>query len=264
MSNTDRQRIERSPARGGTKDGSTPGLYGGTRQAASCDPAKLIAFLQANPAKAKAWARVHRIGAGDIPGFVGRLTPVLLRTDTLVTNHGFKAGKPTRIPAVLQAGIGVLVNEYGVPVVKCNCGNPLTQPDKKISTGKAKYKGSSWPGFSKRAVTKIQVKTTVQVFVLVDPDATMGFERPVATTGGADGPPQALPEELSASPDPSDSGSADPSAPPTDSGTPGIPTGEPGTQPPVDPQPSDGGEVPPTPEGGQVPENSPTGQVGPT
>ncbi|MFI0349023.1 DUF6777 domain-containing protein [Actinomadura sp. 9N407] len=262
MANTDRREIKLSTSKGGTKDGNAPGLYGGTRQAASCDPAKLIAFLQANPGKAKAWASVHRIGTGDISGFVGRLTPVLLRTDTLVTNHGFKGGKATRGTAVLQAGMGVLVNEYGVPVVKCNCGNPLTQPEKKISTGGAEYTGASWPGFSKRGVTKIRIRTTVQAFVLVDPEATIGFDRPVATTGGSDGPPEELPVESTPTPDPSDSGSMDPSTPPVDPSDPGIPSGEPGTEPPpVTETPGDGGE--PAPDGGPVSEPPPASMDAP-
>jgi hypothetical protein len=263
MSNTDRQKIQPGTG-GGTKGGDAPGLYGGTRQAASCDPAKLVAFLQANPDKAKAWGRVHRIGPGDIPGFVGRLTPVLLRTDTLVTNHGYKGGKPTRIPAVLQRGIGVLVNEYGVPVVKCNCGNPLTQPEKKISPDDAEYKGASWPGFSKRRVTKIQKKAVVQSFVLVDPDATMGFDRPVATTGGEDGPPEALPAELTGTPEPSDSGGVDPSTDPsTYPSEPGIPSGEPGTDPPaVTETPGSGGEPPVPPGNGPATDPPPASSTG--
>jgi hypothetical protein len=236
MSGTDRQRITTSPRGGGTKDGDAPGLYGGTRQAATCDPAKLVAFLQANPGKARAWASVHKIKAADIPGFVAKLTPVLLRVDTLVVNHGYKNGEPTTMTAVLQAGMGVLVNQYGVPVVKCNCGNPLSQPDEKISTGNAKYTGASWPGFTKRKVTKIRTKRAVTSFVLVDPDATMGFERPAATAGGQDGPPVEVPEEERAVPSPDDSGSVDPSTSPEDSPPPDPTDGTSG-------QPTDG--VPP-------------------
>lgn len=220
VANTDTMDVKERPVAGGTKDGDSPGLYGGTRRASSCDQQKLIAFLQANPDKARAWAQVQGIPVGDIPRYVSRLTPVLLRTDTLVTNHGYHDGAATSGPAVLQAGMGVLVNGYGVPAVKCNCGNPLTPPEKKISTGNASYSGRSWPGFEKRNVTKIRPrdsrKGTIATFVLVDPEATMGFERPRATGGESDGPPTALPATeteatASDSPAPSESGLDSPS-----------------------------------------------------
>jgi len=250
MANTDKTDVKERPSAGGTKDGDSPGLYGGTRRASSCDQQKIIAFLQANPEKARAWAGVQGIPVSDVPRYVSRLTPVLLRTDTLVTNHGYQDGRATSAPAVLQAGMGVLVNGYGVPVVKCNCGNPLTRPEKKISTGNASYTGRSWPGFEKRNVTRIRPrdsrKGTIVTFVLVDPGATMGFERPRATEGGADGPPTALPPTetevpTSDSPAPSDSGLESPvtESPGTESpglespGTesPGPETPDPGTSP---------------------------------
>ncbi|MEU5987741.1 DUF6777 domain-containing protein [Spirillospora sp. NPDC047418] len=231
VANTDKMDVKERPRAGGTKDGDSPGLYGGTRRASSCDQEKLIAFLQANPDKARAWAQVQGIPVSDIPRYVSRLTPVLLRTDTLVTNHGYHDGGATSGPAVLQAGMGVLVNGYGVPAVKCNCGNPLTPPEKKISTGNASYSGRSWPGFEKRNVTKIRPrdtrKGTIVAFVLVDPGATMGFERPRATGGEADGPPTALPPAetevpASDSPAPSDSGLDSPSVESPAPGSPGL------------------------------------------
>ncbi|TDC79535.1 DUF6777 domain-containing protein [Actinomadura sp. 7K507] len=244
MSNTDKIEVKERPRTGGTATGDSPGLYGGTRRSATCDQQKLIAFLQANPGKAKAWADVQGIPVSDIPRYVSRLTPVLLRTDTLVTNHGFRDGKATGGPAVLQAGMGVLVNGHGVPAVKCNCGNPLTLPEKKISTDGASFTGRSWPGFEERNVTKIQPrdakKGTIVTFVLVDPEGTMGFERPRATEGEADGPPIQLPATetegtASDSPSPSDSGMEPPGTGSPGTETPGTDpsgTGSPGTPPP--------------------------------
>lgn len=130
-----------------------PGLYGGSGDSAVCDPAKLSRFLVANPDKAKAWAGVLRIKPGDIGTYVARLTPVILRTDTAVTNHGFKNGEATSIPAVLQAGTAVLVDDRGTPVVKCGCGNPLTAAPQ---TKNAKYDGSSWTGFRPATVTTVE------------------------------------------------------------------------------------------------------------
>jgi hypothetical protein len=264
MSGTDRKEIKTSPRGGGTMDGDAPGLYGGTRRAATCDPAKLVAFLQANPDKARAWASVHKIKPGDIQRFVSRLTPVLLRVDTLVTNHGFRDGKPTATPAVLQAGMGVLVNEYGVPVVKCNCGNPLGRPDQKISTRNAKYTGQKWPGFSGGKVTKIRTRRAVGSFVLVDPDATIGFQRPAATTGAADGPPMEVPPEELAVPSPDDSGTLDPSPAPSDSPPPSdAPTDDTGTGVPTEGE-TPGGETPGPDVPGEdpaLPPEEPNGEV---
>ena len=41
--------------------GTRPGVYGGTRDEASCDADQLVAFLAAEDAKAEAWAGVHDI-----------------------------------------------------------------------------------------------------------------------------------------------------------------------------------------------------------
>ncbi|GAA4319869.1 DUF6777 domain-containing protein [Actinomadura luteofluorescens] len=249
-SGTDKAGVKARPQAGGTKEGDSPGLYGGTRQASTCDREKLAAFLRTHPEKARAWARVQGIPVDDIPRYVSRQTPVLLRTDTLVTNHGYRDGRPTSDPAVLQAGMGVLVNGYGVPTVKCNCGNPLTPPDKKISTRNASYGGRSWPGFEKGNVTRIRPrdsqKGTIVTFVLVNPEATMGFERPRATEGAADGPPTALPPtetEVVASDSPAPSGS-------------GLET--PGTE---SPGPETPGAETPGPEtpGGQTPDTETPG-----
>ncbi|RFS82710.1 hypothetical protein D0T12_25035 [Actinomadura spongiicola] len=259
MANTDEPAVKKRPRAGGTQVGDSPGLYGGTRRAATCDQGRLAAFLQANPAKARAWAGVHGIPVKDVARYVSRLTPVLLRTDTLVTNHGYRDGKATSGPAVLQAGMGVLVNGYGVPVVKCNCGNPLTRPEKKISVRSATYTGRSWPGFTKEKVTKVRPRDTgkgpIVTFVLVDPEARMGFQRPRASGGEADGPPIELPSTeteapVSDSPAPTDSGSESPGtgtpgmeSPDTetpDTGTPGDGTPDPGMSPASPGVPSEG------------------------
>lgn len=83
----------------------------------------MVAFLQANPQKASAWSGVLGITPGDIPAYVAGLTPLILRSDTAVTNHGFRDGKATNVHSVLQAGTAVLVDKYGVPRVRCHCGN---------------------------------------------------------------------------------------------------------------------------------------------
>lgn len=254
VSGTDQQVMTTSHQAGRPAGGDSPGLYGGTRHAASCDPAKLLQFLQSNPGKAKAWAAVHGISTAGISTFLEKLTPVVLRVDTLVTNHGYRDGKATGFTALLQSGIGVLIDAYGTPVVKCNCGNPLTNPDKKIKPQKAKYNGQSWPGFSQHKVTVVQPRPKtqgpVQSFTLVDPGATMSFNRPLGTMGDLDGPPQALPpvETGTPSPEPSVSPTESPSPDVTDGtgGTGG--TGDPGTGPTDGTDPSPGAVDPTAPQ----------------
>ncbi|MCZ0997978.1 hypothetical protein O1M63_07095 [Streptomyces mirabilis] len=108
--------------------GDAPGLYGGTRNVASCDVEKQITALRADPSKNAAFASVLGIQPSAVPGYLRTLTPVQLRADTRVTNHGYRNGSATTYQAVLQAGTAVLVDDRGVPRVRCACGNPLTPP----------------------------------------------------------------------------------------------------------------------------------------
>jgi hypothetical protein len=58
------------PNLGGTQPGNRLGLFGGTERHASCNPAGQIAYLQANPDKAAAFASVLGITPADIPGVI--------------------------------------------------------------------------------------------------------------------------------------------------------------------------------------------------
>ena len=176
------------PARaptGGQINGSAPGLYGGSGNAVVCNREHLIAFLEANPAKATAWARVIGIAPSQIRTYVMGLTPVLLTRDTLVLNHGYFNGRATPKNAVLQAGTAVLVDKFGIPRVKCNCGNPLAEP---TVTRSARVVGSPWPGFSTTNILVVVVNVVVQNFTLVDINSGVLINRPVATDGTQDGP----------------------------------------------------------------------------
>ncbi len=127
-----------------TATGTTPGLYGGTQDSKVCDADQLVAFLNANPDKAAAWASVIGIRPSGIKDFVSKLIPVILTTDTRVTNHGYKNGKATSLQSVLQAGTAVMVDARGVPRVKCACGNPLGEP---TTITNATYTGNQWDGY---------------------------------------------------------------------------------------------------------------------
>lgn len=162
----------------------TQGLFGGTLNNSSCDKDALVAYLQANPDKAGPWAETLGITTAQIPSFVGELTPVLLRSDTAVTNHGFENGRITVVPAVLQAGTAVMVNKNGQPVVKCYCGNPLTPPPPMT---KAKYTGPQWPTFVPGSMTVVAPTTVIiQNFTLVDVTTNVTFVRVSGTTGAED------------------------------------------------------------------------------
>ena len=73
--------------------------------------------------------RCRRGRPGSVPAFLRGLTPVVLRADTRVTNHGFRDGSATSFQSVLQAGTAVLVDDHGAPRVRCACGNPLKAPN---------------------------------------------------------------------------------------------------------------------------------------
>jgi hypothetical protein len=168
----------------GSFTGGTPGLYGGTRNMKSCDPDQMVTFLTAHPDKAAAWAGVEGIAASAVQSYIAGLTPVILRSDTAVTNHGFRSGKATTLHSVLQAGSAVLIDAYGVPRAKCYCGNPLTPPSRAASSG---YSGTRWSGFSAGSITKIQpANAPLKVFTLVDPATHEVFLRPVGGRGTND------------------------------------------------------------------------------
>lgn len=198
-----------------TLPAETVGLFGGTLDSSSCDKDQLVTYLQSNPEKAAAWARTLGITAAEIPQFVAPLTPVLLRSDTAVTNHGFENGQVTTVPAVLQAGTAVLVDEFGRPVVKCYCGNPLTPAP--TLPQKVRYTGTTWPAFQPGTMTVVQQSPVViETFVLVDVVTNVTFNRPAGTDGSADAESTTQPGTQQPSPTPSVTASPSPTvAPPS-------------------------------------------------
>ncbi|MDI3408801.1 DUF6777 domain-containing protein [Streptomyces cavernicola] len=234
--------------------GSAPGLYGGSRSAASCDVEQQIKFLQGEPAKAKAFSDVEGIKQAELPSYLRSLTPVQLRADTRVTNHGFEKGKATAYQAVLQSGTAVLVDQRGVPRVRCACGNPLLPPVAVKET--PKYEGKRWPSYQPSKVVVVQEATTVvNVFVLVDPQTGDWFKRDKGDADGDTDTPTTAPTSESPSPSdssepPSSPGTENPSAPEEPSP---APTEEAPTTPPEEPAPTPSEEAP----GGSSPEAPP-------
>lgn len=139
--------------------GSTPGLYGGTQNAGSCDVEKQIGFLTSDRSKARAFAQASGISQASVPDFLRGLTSVLLRADTRVTDHGFSKGQATSYQSVLQAGTAVLVDNRGVPRVRCACGNPLNPPS--ALEGNPGTQGRAWDGYRPAQVVVVTPAPTV-------------------------------------------------------------------------------------------------------
>jgi hypothetical protein len=154
--------------------GDTDGLFGGTRNESTCDGQGLINYLQQQPAKAAAWASVPKISVDQIPGYIQQLTPVRLRADTRVLDHGYVNGQAYSRPAVLQAMTAVLVDKYGMPRVRCMSGSPLldipevqqiqqqqaptgqqTQPLRRAIARRPVFIGTPWRGFDPRVIVVV-------------------------------------------------------------------------------------------------------------
>ncbi|MGY1710628.1 DUF6777 domain-containing protein [Geodermatophilus sp. SYSU D00758] len=222
-----------------TADGSVPGdtrgLYDGSG-ADTCDAGGLATFLDTDRRAAAAWAAVLGIRVDDVRRVLGTFTPVTLRTHTAVTNHGYRDGRATPFQAVLQAGTAVLVDERGVPRVRCACGNPLLGPETRYLT---RFEGRVWRGLSSETVTVIApARESLQEFVLVKSDGEQVVVRPRGTPGDQDVPASA--EDAAAARGMSDARKAEEPSDPADTPDPGDDTdpgdgeGE-GTDPGTDP-----------------------------
>lgn len=178
--------------------GDTPALYGGSKDKLIADKEGELAFLEKNPQKAAAfcealnsdptlrWSGGSKVYPDQLRAYFAELTPMLLTRDTRVTNYGYKDGHPTPRQSVLQAGQLVLVDQYGVPRKRCECGNPLTPP--KPSKKKPVYTGPQWPGFDPTTIIVIQSTTIIiNDFTIIDIHTGEAFVRPAGTEGGDDG-----------------------------------------------------------------------------
>ncbi|ROV70031.1 hypothetical protein D3105_02785 [Streptomyces globisporus] len=143
-------------------DGAAPGLYGGTQKIASCDVEQQVKVLQAAPDKNRAFASVQ-----DIEPY-----------------HGYRDGEANAYQAVLQAGTAVLVDDRGVPRVRCACGNPLLPP---VAQEDPRQTGKAWPGYRASDVVVVEPsEKPVKEFVMVDPENGDWFKRPAGDTADGD------------------------------------------------------------------------------
>ncbi|MFF1676818.1 DUF6777 domain-containing protein [Streptomyces sp. NPDC058256] len=177
----------------GDDDGAT-GEFGGSTKPGTCDAEKLKNFLtdSKNSAKAQEWARVRNISTDEIAGHIDQLTPVVLRHDTLVTNHEYKDGKAVPFDALLQTGIAILVDPQGLPAVKCSCGNPLLPYEGNVEKTSVQFKDGNkkWAGYQQDRIVVVkpppgdQKIERLQLVDVDDPDH--GINRPIGTEGEAD------------------------------------------------------------------------------
>ena len=167
--------------------GIEPGLYGGSGSDHLCDPKLIADFLGRDQAKAAAWAGAAGIEVAEIGSFLESLTPVRLRADTWVTNHGFRDGQATPRQSILQAGTMVLIDDLGVPRVRCKCGNPLLEPRLPDDRDEVKFVGDPWDDFDPKQFLVIQAGAeAVSGFVLLRLEDGRKIARPVGTTGDQD------------------------------------------------------------------------------
>ncbi|MFC1429215.1 DUF6777 domain-containing protein [Streptacidiphilus sp. N1-3] len=229
-----------------TVQGSAVGLYGGSEHLSSCDVAQLSAYLTAHPDKGRAWAGVEGIPQSSIPSYLKSLTPVVLRVDTRVTNHGFSNGAATSFQSVLQSGTAVLIDAHGLPKARCACGNPLSPPVQ--TSTPPSYTGTAWSSYRPSNVVIVEPAVVqITVIVLYDPTHGTWFNRPIGSHGGSDHkvpPPSPTPSTSTSGSRPStsssgSSGSSGSSAPSTSASSPSsTPPSTPPSTAPVTPTPT--------------------------
>ncbi|WP_156725112.1 DUF6777 domain-containing protein [Streptomyces apocyni] len=240
-------------------EGGTPGLYGGTYSVASCDVDQQARLLTSDQDKSRAFADAAGIEPSGIAGWLRGLAPVQVRADTRVTSHGYRDGRPTSFPSVLQTGTAVLVDDRGLPRVRCACGNPLSPPT--AVRGDATHRGQPWDGYHPtRTVVITRAPQVITTIIIVNITDNIWIERRIGDDGrddrvvppppspdpsldpGAspdDGSPSPDESEGTASPDESDSASPNetdgsPSPDETDTPTPGDTPGDPPGDTPTD------------------------------
>ncbi|MEV5145382.1 DUF6777 domain-containing protein [Streptomyces sp. NPDC052727] len=225
-----------------TVSGATPGLYRGTARVAACDVERHIGRLAADEARADAFAQVAGVTRSALPGYLRGLTPVVLGADTRVTNHAYRDRQAARYQAVLQAGTAVLVDDRGVPRVRCACGNPLKPPAP--TRGGAGARGTPWAGYEpKQVIVVAPAPRAVTSITIVDARSRTWIERRIghdvrrdrvvspparaAASPVPSGPADAGPR-VTGRPSPRESG---PAAPPSPSGPQRSPGGTPSSPP---------------------------------
>lgn len=170
----------------GARDGSAPGVFGASGAGEVCDVALLVERLAADPAVAEAWALVRSIEPAALAGFASGLTPVILLQDTLVTDHGYDAGRILPRRAVLQRGTAVLIDARGEPVARCLSGSPLAAA--RPLADDLEVRGAGWVGFDPGRVAEVApaVREVAQ-FLLLDVATGLLLRRVPGAAGAPSG-----------------------------------------------------------------------------
>ncbi|MFJ4830679.1 DUF6777 domain-containing protein [Streptomyces sp. NPDC088747] len=183
--------------------GSTPGLYGGVHAVGSCDVEKQIGLLAADRSRGRAFAGAAGVSRASVPGYLRGLTSVVLRADTRVTNHGFSDGRAADRQSVLQAGTAVLVDNRGVPRVRCGCGNPLKPPVASERTPRTH--GQPWSGYRDAEVVVVTpAPTVITDITIINIVTNTWIERRIGDDGRHDHAVRP-PRDWTRSPEPEDS-----------------------------------------------------------
>lgn len=152
------------------------------------DPAAAAAFVAAFAGEASAPA----FEASTIAESIRELGRAQLVSDTLVVQHGYVDGGAVPLPAVLQKGTWVLLDDHGVPRVKCNGANPLTVAE--AAAGTTVFTGSAWADFDPSRIVSIQPTPEVlRFFIVHSPDGSVGPVYMAGFTPVAPATPECLP-----------------------------------------------------------------------
>ncbi|MFC5063096.1 DUF6777 domain-containing protein [Actinomycetospora atypica] len=146
--------------------GNTPGLYA-TAPPGSCRVDRMNEQLARDAPRLATWAEASDVATTDVGSYLSSLTALALMADIQVTEHGYREGGVVSYTSVLQAGTAVLVDDAGVPAVKCVNGNPLSGAPWWTPT---RYDGPPWAGFDATAVADVApAAQSVGTFVVADP-----------------------------------------------------------------------------------------------
>lgn len=91
----------------------------------ACDLAGLQAGLARDVSRRDAFAAILGWPRDEVPARLAALRGGYLQSHLDVINHGFSNGETFGSPRRLAGGTAVLIDNRGIPIVRCACGNPL-------------------------------------------------------------------------------------------------------------------------------------------
>jgi len=162
--------------------GTTSGVYGASLTGDVCDVGALEAALEDDDIARQAWVIVLGVDPASTAAYLDKLTPVILLRDTAVTDHLLEGGRILSFAAILERGSAVLIDETGVPRVRCLSGSPLRTVSP-IPSG-VSVEGTPWSGFSLEQVQLLPAALhPTNQFVLVDVHTGLAIHRAPGITG---------------------------------------------------------------------------------